>query len=534
MAQLSRNIPGSARSGVLGDLIARGLALHRQKRLKEAEFCYQNVLRQDPDHPEANNLMGTLAAEARKAAMAVDYFKRAVTATKAANHVYRNNLGNAYLMANRPELALVELQWVVRRQPRLYPALCNLGRAYRKLNLADQGLAYLEKAMRLDPERPDARIALAESLIDLGRMDEAAALYREILAMMPDFPEALAGLASTRKFKADDPEIAQIERLIATGSLNEARLNLLHHAAGKMCNDAKDHDRAYEHFAKGKAIAGKDFDLAAYRRRVDGLIETFTPFFFMERREAFGRSSEVPVFIVGMPRSGTTLTEQIAASHPRIYGAGELSHMRHMAIDLNYESSSPGFLTGMRDMSARKSQDLADDYLYQITKTGGDAMRIIDKMPHNFELLGLVALLFPRARIIHCRRDPLDNCVSCFTNRFSENHGYNTDLRQLGAYYREYKRLMDHWRRVLPLPMLEIDYQEMIDDQETQSRRLIDFLGLDWDPACLDFHKTERTVQTISRWQVRQPIYKTSVKRWKDYEKHIGPLKEALGDLAIE
>ena len=137
-----------------------------------------------------------------------------------------------------------------------------------------------------------------------------------------------------------------------------------------------------------------------------------------------------------------------------------------------------------------------------------------------------------RARTIHCRRDLLDNCVSCFTNRFSETHGYNTDLRQLGLYYREYRRLMDHWRRVLPLPMLEIDYQQMIDSHEAESRRLIDFLGLPWNDACLNFHETERTVQTISRWQVRQPIYKTSVNRWKDYEKYLGPLKEALGDLA--
>lgn len=516
------------------DLINRGLAFHRQKRLKEAEFCYQSVLRRQPGHAEANNLMGTLAAaEAKKASLAIDFFKRAV-AGNASNHVYRNNLGNAYLMANRPELALTELQWVVRRQPGLYIALCNLGRAYRKLNLADEGLPYLEKAIRLLPDRLDAKIALAESLIDLGRMDEAAALYHEMLVRIPDLPEALAGLVSTRKFKSGDPEIAQIEKLLTGGKLKEAQLNLLHHAAGKIYNDVKDYDRAYDHFKKGKEIAGKDFDLASYKRRVDSLIETFTPFFFIEHRSDFGQPTEVPIFIVGMPRSGTTLTEQIAASHPEVYGAGELSHMRHLAIDLNYESSSPAFLAGIRDMSVEKSQQLAGDYLQKIKKVGGDARRIIDKMPHNFELLGLIAVLFPKARIIHCKRDPMDNCVSCFTNRFSETHGYNTDLRQLGAYYREYKRLMDHWRRVLPLPLLEVDYQEMIDDQETQSRRLIDFLGLDWDPACLDFHKTERTVQTISRWQVRQPIYKTSVKRWKDYEKHLGPLKEALGDLAVD
>jgi hypothetical protein len=256
----------------------------------------------------------------------------------------------------------------------------------------------------------------------------------------------------------------------------------------------------------------------------------FTPAFFAERRGVFGSPSDVPVFIVGMQRSGTTLTEQIAASHPQVYGAGELEHIRRIAgmIKIGRPEST------VRQLTSADSLALAGDYLRKVREIGGDALRIVDKMPHNFQYLGLIAILFPKARIIHCTRDPMDNCVSCFTQSFTGHHGYNTDLRQLGLYYREYRRLMDHWRRVLPIPMLEIDYEEMVADQETQSRRLIDFLGLDWDPACLNFHETDRSVQTASRWQVRQPIYKTSVKRWKDYEKHLGPLKKALGELAAE
>lgn len=514
-------------AGNVQALLRRGLEAQQQKRLKEAEACYQSILRQHPDHPEANNLMGLLFAQVNQAELAIDFFKRAV-AGEPKNPAYRNNLGRAYLLANRLDLALTELQWVVRRQPGSYMSLYNLGRVYRKLNLADRGLPHLEKAVRLHPDRIEAKIALAESLTDLGRMEEAAKLYRETLAQMPDFPQALAGLASTRKFETGDSEIDEIENLLAGGKLNEAQLKLLHHSAGKICNDIKDYDRAFEHFEKAKAIAAKGFSLTAYRTRIDNLIHTFTPFFFAERRTAFGISSEVPVFIVGMPRSGTSLVEQIAASHPKVYGAGELEHFRQLTLSLKIGWSD----SAMPQMTAASSQELAREYLRKVTKVGHDALRITDKMPHNFEHLGLIAVLFSKARVIHCIRDPLDNCVSCFTNSFSGNHGYNTDLRQLGLYYREYKRLMDHWRRVLPLPMLEVDYQEMIADQETQSRRLIDFLGLDWDPACLNFHETRRTVQTASRWQVRQPIYKTSVGRWKDFEKHLGPLKEALGDLA--
>lgn len=510
-------------------LIERGLAAVKNQRFEEAEACCQNILRQNPDHPEANSLMGMLRAQAKQTSAAITFFKRAV-AGNPDNLAYRNNLGLAYLMANKPELAVAELEWAVNRQPDSYACLYNLGRAYRKLNQADRGIPHLEKAVRLQPEVLEAKIALADSLTDLGRMDEAAKLCREILAQKPDFVGPLAALALNRKVKAGDPEILEIEKRLASGRLNEAQLEILHHMAGKSYDDIKDYDRAFVHFEKGKAIAAKVFSLSDYRRRIDNLIDTFTPDFFADRRAAFGISSEVPVFIVGMPRSGTTLTEQIAASHPHVYGAGELGHFPHMALALKIGRPD----SAVRQLTAAASRELAGNYLREITKVGGDVLRIIDKMPHNFEYLGLIAVLFPKARIIHCTRDPMDNCVSCFVTKFSGNHGYNTDLRQLGLYYREYRRLMDHWRRVLPLPMLEVDYQEMIADQETQSRRLIDFLGLDWDPACLNFHETERSVQTASRWQVRQPIYKTSVKRWKDYEKHLGPLKEALGELAVD
>jgi len=183
-------------------------------------------------------------------------------------------------------------------------------------------------------------------------------------------------------------------------------------------------------------------------------------------------------------------------------------------------------------MSADQSRRIGSIYLERLAAFGPGA-RITDKMPHNFEHLGLIALLFPKARVIHCMRDPIDNCVSCFTHHFNENHGYNTDLAVLGRYYREYRRLMAHWREVLPIRMLDFSYEALIADQEGKSRELIDFLELEWEEACLDFHKTERLVKTPSRWQVRQPIYSSSVKGWKKYQAHLGPLFESLGEMAV-
>jgi hypothetical protein len=231
-----------------------------------------------------------------------------------------------------------------------------------------------------------------------------------------------------------------------------------------------------------------------------------------------------------MPRSGTTLTEQIASSHSRVGGAGELRTLGDLMRRL---AGRGGYAEALAGLTRGQSRDLARNYLEALRQIGGPGERITDKMPHNFEDLGLIALLFPNARVVHCMRDPLDTCLSCFTHHFSENHGYNTDLSVLGQYYREYRRIMQHWREVLPLRMLDFSYEALIADQEGKSRELIAFLGLEWEDACLAFHANDRLVSTPSRWQVRQPIYTSSVKGWKKYEKHLGPLFEALGELAV-
>jgi Sulfotransferase family len=264
-----------------------------------------------------------------------------------------------------------------------------------------------------------------------------------------------------------------------------------------------------------------------------GMIALFTPMLMLSKR-GFGSPSEIPVFIVGMPRSGTTLTEQIASSHPQIHGAGELYKMRQVAGRMNFNRRNVQlFAKAIAELDATKTLVLANDYLGHLKTHSLTASRIVDKMPHNFELVGLIALLFPNAKIIHCKRDPIDNSVSCFMNAFSEAHGYNTDQKNLGLYYREYHRLMLHWKKLLPDQIYENTYENMVADQTGETRRLIDYLGMPWDDTCLRYEENDRTVNTISRWQVRQPIYTTSVKRWKNYEGKLQPLIEALGDLAV-
>lgn len=237
-----------------------------------------------------------------------------------------------------------------------------------------------------------------------------------------------------------------------------------------------------------------------------------------------------------MPRSGTTLVEQIIASHPQVYGAGELPDIRRTGQQkLRFGSSDPErYCNTVSGLKAADIAGHAEDYLSALRRCSKSANLVSDKNPHNYEQLAFIALMFPNAHVVHCVRDPMDTCTSCFMHNFEISHGYNADLLTLGQYYREYYDLMAHWRSVLPLKMIDVRYEDLIADQEGTTRNLIQFLDLEWDAACLAFFETDRQVKTPSRWQVRQPIYGSSVKSWKRYEQHLDPLKRGLGDLFVE
>jgi hypothetical protein len=229
-----------------------------------------------------------------------------------------------------------------------------------------------------------------------------------------------------------------------------------------------------------------------------------------------------------MPRSGTSLAEQILASHPRVRGAGELVDIGKMSTLLPGRLGGEAYPDCLERLDRATARTLAEEYQGSLRQHGGAAERVVDKMPHNYLHLGLIAALFPRSRIVHCRRDPVDTCLSCYFQEFVNPLPYGPDLASLGRYYREYERLMAHYAQVLPLPLFELNYEELTAQQEAVSRRLVEFCGLDWDDRCLRFHETARTVRTSSSLQVRKPMYTSSVGRWKRYEAHLGPLLDAL------
>ncbi|TPI41601.1 tetratricopeptide repeat protein [Mesorhizobium sp. B3-1-9] len=513
------------------DLLLKQAYDHQQaKRPKQAQDLCLQVLARTPKHPRALYIMGTVCL-GYDDEMALQYFALAI-AEEPRNPYYHLRLGEAYAKVGEHSPAIEHMQRALELQPDLVVALCALGHTYVESDKPDLALPLYEKALKINPDHPEIRVGLANALSSVGRMDDAAACLNQAIERRIDLPGAYYNLVQTQKFTDEPPELRSILRELGNSKLGSGEALLLHHAAGKVLNDLKRYDEAFDHFRKGKQ-ASQPFDIDQYRRWVDALIEVFTPGLFAAAEHGFGNPSEVPVFVVGMPRSGTTLTEQILASHPDVYGAGELAKLGRVANAIGLKPSFAGKLNGIVDsITLELSKTLAREHLSYLAERSGTALRIVDKMPHNFELIGLISLLFPKARIIHCRRDAIDNCVSCFVLPFNGHHSYSDDLRSLGLYYREYDRLMRHWNEVLPGRIFENRYETLVEDQEAQSRRLIGCIGLPWDDACLRFFDREAAVSTPSRWQVRQPIYKSSVKRWKNYENEIRPLIEALGDLA--
>jgi hypothetical protein len=305
---------------------------------------------------------------------------------------------------------------------------------------------------------------------------------------------------------------------------------LLCFAMGKVCEDLADYDKAYSHFARGNALARRlmPFDYERERRFIERLQKVFDADLLASTRPISG-TGRTPIFVIGMPRSGTTLVEQIVSSHPLVHGAGELNCLMRIATQVARRGGGEVFPEGVARLSAADLADAASEYLRCSGHTEESEPFLTDKLPANFLLVGMIRLMFPNARVIHCQRDPIDTCMSCFKHYFPSGQRYSYDLVDLGRYYRLYQELMAHWHAVLPGFVYDIQYETLVADQERETRRLLEFCGLPWDEACLDFHRARRAVKTVSVAQVRRPVYQSSVQIWRRYEKHLRPLMDALG-----
>lgn len=356
--------------------------------------------------------------------------------------------------------------------------------------------------------------------------------YSRALELNPELSIACLNLARSRRFSPEDrTNIRRIESVLEHVQLTDEAAVHVHFALGKIYDDCELFDEAFKHYEAGNRLKRRtlSFNRGDYLAQVSGIVSTFDRDYF-ERRKDGGDASERPIFIVGMARSGTSLVEQIIASHPEAHGGGELLCLPEMVVGLQGRlSSSAPFPACAELMDGASAGALAEEYLEHLRGLCAAAPRVTDKLSANFLYLGLIAVMLPRARVVHCRREGMDVCLSNYIQLFAYGHYYSYDLGDVAAYYRGYEHLMGHWREVLPLRMHEVHYEKLVADQEGESRKLIEFCGLPWDESCLVYYESRRTVRTASHWQVRQPIYQHSTQRWKHYEKYLGQLKADLG-----
>jgi tetratricopeptide (TPR) repeat protein len=504
----------------IGKAFADALHRHRAGDLEEADRLYAQILSADPTHAQSLHLRGVIAAQSGRREDAIDLMRRAIAIDPSAG-AYHIDLALALKADAKPDDAVVSYRRGLALTPEA-EAYNDLGLLEQQLGRLDEATVSYRRAIDLRPDFADAWNNLASALRDTGRFDEAIDAFETALRLGVDPCFAYYGLSGCRKFTyADRALVGSMEAVLAHPALSGAREALLRFGLGKIYDDLADYETAIAHFDRAN-------DLERQARRFigwnfSGFVDWSVSAFSKDRPKApIASDSDIPIFVVGMPRSGTTLVEQILASHPVVAAGGELAFWLRR---LDGIANHPG---GMFDPTAER--DAIGDYLAVLRGRGPVARRIVDKMPYNFLLLGLIHRLFPNARIVHCRRNPVDTALSVYFTRFTQvlpTQEFAYSRREIVDYYRQYRRLMAHWRSMLPADrLLEIDYEALIADQEIVTRTILDFCGLDWDRACLDFHQTDRPIATASAWQARQPLYRGSIERWRHYEPWLGELIE--------
>ena len=440
-------------------------------------------------------------------------------------------LAKTLLRSGRSKEALKLCEYAVTLDPSFADAHLNLGVARQFLGEHDAAITAFERAISLDQFFVEAYNNLGVTYADLGKFEEAYKCFDRALSIDPDSVLVLASLLNSRKNTPDSgPQVEHLSRLASSRSFPLSLKVAMHFALGKAYDDLQAYDKAFANYEEGNRLKSEvaPFNREAHSQRINNIIETFNADCF-EALKDVGQASDIPVFVVGMPRSGTTLVESIIASHSQAAGAGELRDIYSMVRDFGKKiGSSQHYPAAVHELRRSAVDQLANSYLSTLKGVSDTALRVVDKMPNNFLHLGLITLLLPNAKIIHCRRYALDVCLSNYFQMYAYALNFSYNFEDLAFYYKQYQDLMMHWQHLLPVSIFECDYEELVNNQEATSRKIIDYCQLPWEPNCLAFHKTSRTVQTASHWQVRQPMYRSSSGRWRYYAPYIDTLRSAL------
>jgi tetratricopeptide (TPR) repeat protein len=540
-------------------VLADALCHHRAGRLGEAERIYRQILAVDSHNADSLHLLGMIEFQRGNHDAAVQLIGQAIALAGDQAQYHSNlaiilraqdrlddaaacckralalqpgwaevhtNLGNILLAQGNAADAAACHERALALKPDLAEGFWNLGNAREGEGRLEEAAACYARALEIRPDYVSAHHSLGNLLTDLGRFDEALTHSDRAIAIEPAYAAAHYQRSRIKVFHRGDAELAALEDLALAGNLPASDAVLIHFALAKALEDTGDYARAFRHLRQGNALKrglihyDEGATLALFRR----VASVFHKGLFDRFRET-GDPSPVPVFVLGMPRSGSTLIEQILASHPQIQAAGELGYLEKMAPEWRAGDPPAPYPECLSDVDGNELRELGRAYLARLPIRDPSVLLIVDKTLGNFLHVGLIRLILPNAKIIHTMRDPIDTCVSCYSKLFTAGLPFTFDLGELGRYYRAYREIMLHWRASLPSgAMLDVSYEEVIADLEGQARRLIGHCGLRWDDRCLEFHKTERPVRTGSSVQVRSPLFQSSLDRWRRYESELAPL----------
>jgi tetratricopeptide (TPR) repeat protein len=504
-----------------------GGALEQLGRYADAATRFEEALKLQPGLAEARRSLADVLLKLNRPVDALREIKKAV-ADGMPSIPMQVSLGNILLAAGRPGDAIRCFNQVLKEQPDLAPVHRNLAKSLRHMGRFSEAIEHYKKLLAKDPDNVVGHHELGVVYQDLGDNDSALATFRNAVRLDPNCVIAWHGIATVSKNDIDENEVKallDLQQAPETSTNDRLRLGF---ALGKHYENIGQHDEAAKQFLLANKLKRAEFeyDIDSDLRAVENLRSCFDKA-FLDRWSNTGLPDRTPIFIVGMPRSGTTLIEQILANHPRVFGAGESTSLVHSIIETFPISDGVDYTCSINDPTSGDFKAIARRYLDCLPEA--DEEYITDKLPHNFLNVGMIRILFPNATIVHCRRDPRDTCFSIYKNLIgADSHFYAYDLEELARYYNGYAALMNHWDQVMPGAIHTIEYEQMIDNQEQSTRELLDACGLEWDPACLEFHKLERPILTISAPQVRQPLYRGSIGAWRPYEKMLEPLLDIL------
>ena len=500
-------------------LMALAAEHHKEGRLKEAEQLYRRILRQRPRNVDAMRLLASIALKSGHADEAEQLLERALSV--APDFVAALlDLGRLLKEQDRFAEALECFDRAIAKEPDDPQAHFLRGATLAPAALTHEAIEAYQKCLALRPTHIGALLGLGHLLKAVGRYEDAVASYDACIRQRPDQGETYWSLANLKTYRFSDEVVAEMERRARAGGLTvQSEVNFLF-ALGKAYEDRMEFDHAWAYYQEGnsKQRASVSYDPVQTESMNDRLVRIFDRD-FLQSRTGSGLADPAPIFILGLPRSGSTLLEQILASHSQVEGTSELPYVSRVAGWLNRNRvDGINYPEAVRELRAENFLSLGKDYLQlaHMHRRSG-APRFIDKMPNNFPHVGLLALILPEAKIIDARRHPLDACLSCYRQLFAKGQNFTYDLTEIGEYYLQYQRLMDHWADVLPGRVLTVQYEEVVSDFPNQVQRLLEFCGLPWEDACLRFYESDRPVRTPSSEQVRQPIYDRSVGHWRNY-----------------